>query len=505
MVEKPDKEPKVSLIDEMMQQFAPEGGETVPAGTADAVMSIVFPKPVVFDPVRWAEDHGLFLWSKQRDVAQSIVENRYTATVACHDVGKSFVMAVIILAWVDTFGHDSFVVWTAPTYPQVNAIIGRELRDLVRRLRLDDIEVLESNELKYKGMLRGYGRKPADHNPAGFSGIHAKYPLVVIDEGCGVPKSIFIGAETIATNKNARIATVGNPDNPITHFRSVSLPGSGWKVIEIDAFSSPNFTGEVVPEYLHDLLISQEWVEERKRIWGENSALYQSKVLARFPDNSDSAVFSFELIDSSVAETDRSMHMPSRCLTLDVASSGNDEAVAYSIRTNGDVLEEFAYMKSDLMELADRAYEWWQVNRNAVVVVDANGLGEGVYSRLRQRGVRVKPFYGQQRPRETKTYVNARAEAAFDTARAMSEGKIKIPMFDDILRGELPTVTWEFGDKNKMKLMSKEDMAARGLASPNRADALSMGVWELGIGRVRSGNVGFVSQGVKTVGSGYAQ
>lgn len=478
----------------------------------DHAIDRLFPPPIDFDPVAWAERHGLFLWSKQKEFLQSVVENRYTAVRACHDVGKSFGVAVLLVAWADTYKHDSFVIFTAPTYPQVNAVVGREVRDLLRKLDLPHIELLESNELKYKGHLRGYGRKPADHNPAGFSGIHAKYPLVVIDEGGGVPKNIFVGADTVATNENGRVITIGNPDNPVSHFKTIMTPQVDaktgrkkpmqWNVIKIDAFSSPNFTDEKVPLWLRPLLISPTWVEERKEEWGEDSPLYVSKVLAEFPESAENAIFSFELIAEAFGEVTKDASP--RCLTLDVASSGRDESVAYAIRANGDVTHEFSYRINDLMDLADEAYEWWLLNRQAKVVVDANGLGEGVYSRLKQLGVRVVPFFGQQSPRDTKQYINARAEAAFCTRNAIKQNEITLPMGDEILAGELPTIQWEFGARNKFQLMSKEDMKKMGLASPNRADALTMGVWVLRLGRVSSGRTGFASSGVVTAGSGYA-
>lgn len=485
---------------DVMRSLAPNQGRLVPAGTTEHVMGTVFaPKPV-YDPVKWAHDHGIFLWSKQIELLNNIVENKFSATRACHSVGKSFAMAIAILAWVDTYKHEAFVVFTAPTYPQVDAILGRELRDLITRLNLRDIEVLASNEVKYRGIMRGYGRKPADHNPAGLSGIHAKYPFVVIDEGGAVPTTIFTGANTIAVNPNARVSTIGNPDNPFTHFKKIQQPGSKWKTLRIDAHSSPHFTGEKVPQELLDQLIDQETVQEWKDEWGENSPLYTSKVKAEFPDQVENAIITFE--DINKALHDEPLVGIAACLTLDVASSGSDEAVAYQINRDGNCDVAFSEKRSDLMKLADRAHEWWLENQHAFVVVDANGSGEGVYSRLKQLGVRVKPFWGQQAPRNKKLYINARAEAAFDLGRALRKNKIRIQLHDDILQGELPVLVSQMGEKNRFKLISKEELEEQGIKSPNRADALMMGVWHLGWGKITSNQTGFASKGVPMAATG---
>lgn len=55
------------------------------------------------DPVAWTEYMtGKRLWSAQRDVAMSVVQNKSTAVKAGHGVGKSFLVAMLICWWVDT-------------------------------------------------------------------------------------------------------------------------------------------------------------------------------------------------------------------------------------------------------------------------------------------------------------------------------------------------------------------------------------------------------------------
>jgi hypothetical protein len=51
--------------------------------------------PYVRDPVGWVRDRlGEFMWSKQREIAGSVVVNRYTAIKSAHDTGKSLTMLV---------------------------------------------------------------------------------------------------------------------------------------------------------------------------------------------------------------------------------------------------------------------------------------------------------------------------------------------------------------------------------------------------------------------------
>jgi len=60
------------------------------------------PNPYVRDPVGWVtESLGEFWWSGQHRMARSVVENRYSAFKASHDVSKSHTMSRRALWWID--------------------------------------------------------------------------------------------------------------------------------------------------------------------------------------------------------------------------------------------------------------------------------------------------------------------------------------------------------------------------------------------------------------------
>jgi hypothetical protein len=105
---------------------------------------------------------------------------------------------------------EAFVVTTAPTTPQVEAILWRYMGNAHRKAGLPGRITLDAKW--YIGNeLVAYGRTPADYDPAAFQGIHARYLLVIIDEAGGLPKSIFDAVDALATNVDARVVGVGNP------------------------------------------------------------------------------------------------------------------------------------------------------------------------------------------------------------------------------------------------------------------------------------------------------
>jgi hypothetical protein len=107
-------------------------------------------------------------------MAQSVVTNRYSAFKASHDVSKSHTMSRLALWWIDVHPPgEAFVVTTAPTTPQVEAILWRYMGNAHRTAVLPGRITLDARW--YIGdELVAYGRKPADYDPAAFQGIHAR-------------------------------------------------------------------------------------------------------------------------------------------------------------------------------------------------------------------------------------------------------------------------------------------------------------------------------------------
>jgi hypothetical protein len=274
------------------------------------------------DPCRWVREVlGEILWSKQEEILDSIRDHRYTAVQSCHDIGKSFTGSRAS-AWHNDTKVDPFLVTTAPTWKQVNAILWREIRKAFRKGNLNGRINLDAEWYINGDELIGFGRKPADYDQAAFQGIHALNVMVVIDEACGVPKTIFDAVDSLATNERARVLAIGNPDDPSSHFAEICKPGSGWNVIKISAFDTPAFTHEEVPDELLELLISPKWVEERKKRWGEASPIYQSKVLGEFPEISDFNLLSPRQIREAQQNEIEVNHTSPRNIGVDVARKG---------------------------------------------------------------------------------------------------------------------------------------------------------------------------------------
>lgn len=457
---------------------------TLPRGTADSVLARMFPPEDVYkdDPVGWVEENtGEFLWSKQRDVCESVAGERYTAVHSAHGTGKSFTASRIVAWWL--FTHpigEAFAITTAPTAAQVDAILWREIRKVYQKLeRQPMIEkrqlgrvTLDSKWYMGGDELVAYGRKPADYDEAAFQGIHARYVLVVIDEACGVPEQLFDAIDSVVTNDNARVLAIGNPDDPAAHFAKICEPGKGWNTIHISAFDTPAFTGEDVPADLLPMLTSPTWVEERKKRWGEGSPIYTSKVLGLFPEVTQDTLITPAMIKKAWA-VDRN-DFEHGVFSLDVARKGDDRTCLYRNR-GGKIRKIWETHAEDTMRTAGKAKkELDDLDNQVPMVVDVIGVGAGVFDRMAEQGCPVIAFNASNKALDPKKYKNLRAEHWWLLREKFEDGEIDLDPDDEELASELQSVKWWINSSGQIQIESKEDMKKRGLPSPDHGDAVMM-------------------------------
>jgi hypothetical protein len=459
----------------------------LPPGTAAAVRRNLTPEPereLPTDGKVWVRDElGEHLWSKQRVIFDAVRDHRHVIVSAAHDVSKSHTASRLAAFWIAAHPPgEAFVVSAAPTQNQVVGILWREigrahrLGGLPGRITLDGrwfIGPQGSEELV------GFGRKPADmvdtdQAMQAFQGIHARYVLVILDEGTGVPGWLWDAAESLATNEGSRILAIGNPDDPSSRFAENLKPGSGWHVIQVSAFDSPNFTGEWVPENLRELLVSRQWVEERRERWGEDSPLWQSKVLGQVPDVADDLVIGPALIRRA-----RELDLPGSgrgSYGLDVARMGEDRTVLYRNR-GGVVRREFECRKQDTH--TTRMQVQAVAKQGVPMAVDIDGLGGPVHDELKAAGVPVLGFTMTAKVRQPWRFANRRSEMWWAMREALEESLIDLDPEDDELAADLQAPKWKLDHRGRIVIETKDEMAKRGKKSPDYGDSAIMAVFGL--------------------------
>jgi hypothetical protein len=454
------------------------------------------------------------IWSGQRKVLHSVSTNRSTAVKSCHEVGKSFIAARTMGWWIDTHPlGTAFVVTTAPTAPQVEAILWREFGRVHAKGnlpgRLNQTEWWFS-PVAGKDELIAVGRKPADTNPTAFQGIHAPYVLFVGDEACGLPKEILEAADSLVANDNSKVLLIGNPDDPESHFATLCKPGSDYNVIEIGAFETPNFTGEPLPQFALDQLIGRTYVEEKRKQWAPNwywvdrsgnrtdprsgvrcvcpegedptdtDPFWQSKVLGKFPKMGDVMSLIPEAWIRAAQERSLPPNDSENEIGLDVGGGGDSTCGAH--RLGGHVRIRWEDHNPDTMQTCGLAVSNRKRFGASIVKVDSIGIGRGVADRAKELN---EPFIAVNvgetvegtdiEGRDLKDfYLNKRAYYYWNLRTRFEEGTIDIDPHDQELAKELANLRFKRTSSGKVQIESKIDMKKRGMPSPNRAEAVML-------------------------------
>jgi hypothetical protein len=470
------------------------------------------------DPARWASDRAnMHIWSKQREVMESVRDNRRTVVRACHSSGKSHIASTTACWWLDSHPPgEAFVISTAPTAPQVRAILWRTIGKIHRASNLPG----RCNQTEWHmptgdggEELVGIGRKPSEHSEGAFQGIHARFVLVILDEAQGVPDVLWHATESIASNNKARILAIGNPD--VTSGPYVDACKSElWNEIHIGYKHTPAATGEGVPEEVADGLISEEWAHDRRIAWGEDSALYQSKVLGEIPKGD---IDPWRVISEEDA---------AKCRYKDADYEDDPDAVRIGgIDVGGGsdrtvIVERVGIAVGRVASFSDRDpmktvgnlvnhIEEWNLSK---VRIDVVGIGWGVAGRLREvlkerRSKCIVQYVNfANKSTQPKRFLNVRAEAWWN-GRELSRNKAwSLAGLDDDAIAELTMPRYAVVDSSgKVKIEKKDDIRERLGRSPDIADALLLAFYDgTGSAEAADPRAAYAGIDLSQVSSGYS-
>jgi hypothetical protein len=436
---------------------------------------------------------GIEPWSRQLDVINAVRDHDRVAVRSGHKVSKSNTAAGLALWYVTCFPN-SRVPMTSSTFAQVRKILWRELRLLYQNAEVGlggELSTSPKYGLRFDDGREVFGFSTRDAENA--AGISSPNILYIVDEASGVPEDIF---EAIEGNRagGAKIVLFSNPTQQSgTFFDAFHGKTEFWKTVHISSEESPNVTGEAdIPG-----LATPEWVEEKRQEWGAESPVYQVRVAGDFPDQSETAVIGLQAVEAA-----RSRHVPEEetegsvlRIGVDVARYGNDDSVvapvrgrkAYPLRT---------YSQLDGPELAGRVLQIARQMRRGdsrekvVVNIDIIGVGSSVYDSLRRSAPKWMTVVGVNvaESADDDQYGGLRTQLTFGLADWLETGSIPE---DDALDAELVSPEYTFDSRGRYRLaQSKEQERARLGRSPDRRDALALGVYQTAaesMGRMQTG------------------
>lgn len=437
------------------------------------------PNPYADDPVAWVEDRlDEHVWSKQRDILRSLVEQRRTIVHSCNSAGKSYIASRAGCWWLDTrpLGH-AWLVSTAATWDQVRSVLWQEIGKAHRKGQLPG-RVNQTEWWDGETML-GYGRKPPDKDATGFFGAHRTAGvLVIVDEASGITEELWEAIARSTTGEHDRVLAIGNPDYEGSPFHR-RCTNTGWHPIHIDGLETPLFTGEPVPP--ESSLLSQASIDEAVRDYGEDSPLYLSMVRGLFPADRLDGVMPWQLLREcqGPTHTERvgALRLPVE-LGVDVAGGGADRTVIFP--RFGPVPGTPRRMDTSDSELiVDAVIAATREFEVTAVKVDFGGVGFGVTGSLVRRlkrevrwPVEVLEVQFGAGASDPEKFVNLRSELWWQGRERCRERTWDLSGCDERTLEDLASAQWFETKNNRIQIEEKKEIKRRLGRSPDDGDAL---------------------------------
>lgn len=428
------------------------------------------------EPVEFGADVlGVSLWQKQREVLDAVGRHNRVTVRSGHGVGKTLTAAVAA-CWFLAEHNPALVVTTAPTFRQVKEILWAELR----RLWLTTpwgrhcVGQVNQTEIRLTDSRRAFGFSTDE--PQRLQGLHCENLLLIIDEAGGVSKEIFEAARGLLTSRNARALLIGNPILPQGPFYE-SFRSPAWSGLAISCLESPNVAAgaEVIPG-----LTTRAWVEEQKREWGEQSLVYQARVLGEFPTGGEDVLIPLRWVEAAQARQAPPREDSSLRLGCDVARFGGDRTVV-CIRDRLAVRHLEAHRNQSTMATAGRilaAARQWRIPPERCFV-DDTGVGGGVTDRLCKQDFAINPVNFGEAAHDGERFANRRTEMFWHLRDALNpesteSPRLALPREMSELAGEITRPLYTYTSRGQIKLEAKDGIKARLGRSPDLADALAL-------------------------------
>lgn len=416
-------------------------------------------------------------FEKQRLILESIRDFPETLVPSCHDSGKTFTAARAALWFLFAHPGDAIVLSTAPTFTQVVELLWREVSVAMAKAKFN----LGGKLLKAKYELgpKWFALGITSDDPINYQGFHAGNILVILDEADGIKQEVWDALEGTLTSGNAKLLAIGNPLDPTSqfHHRVANARKPKSNVIRI--------TGEDVLQVSATMpfLLQRGWVEDKKRTWGENSALYRGKVLAQWPETSTDTLIPIQWLLRA-----RGRAVPRGILTygVDVARFGTNRTVRTLIAGN-QFLWSKATSQEDTVETATRVVADINQHEPAMTQIDVTGVGGGVVDQVRRqlpRATIIGVNNGGKAKDPTK-YINRAAEMWWHVRETFEKDAVGFDMQDveavDELINDLNRPTFSYNRQQKLVVdkyglprgVSEYGLTneARAAASPDRGDS----------------------------------
>ncbi|KJZ81477.1 hypothetical protein AP064_03400 [Candidatus Liberibacter solanacearum] len=230
-----------------------------------------------------------------------------------------------------------------------------------------------------------------------------------------------------------------------------------------------------------DHQVYHNWIRQ----YGEDSNIVRHDVYGQFPNQDTDQFFSAESVKKAEEREPYYDDSEPLVMGLDVAGGGKDSTVAVFRRgLDAKTIPLQVIREKDQNRIINWAASLIHKYNPDVIVVDGNGIGNGVFYGLQRLRFNVHEYMGQKKPNDEEHYTNKRAENYCILQQWINHGSIEK---DDTLKNNLLSIQQDISS-TKVQLVSKEKQRSKGIPSPDRSDALAL-TFHLSLPRVNRSRI----------------
>ena len=450
------------------------------ADDVEAFVMYAFPWGVKNTPL--ARFTGPRKWQREvlRDVTEHIKAQQgkvdfdtiRAAVSSGRGIGKSALVSWLVL-WMLTTRIGGSVVVSANSENQLRSVTWAELTKwsamlinshwweisatkLVPAKWLTDI--VEKDLKKGTRYWACEGKLWSEENPDSYAGVHNQDGMMLIfDESSGIPDAIWdVGAGFFTENTPDRYwFAFSNPRrNSGYFFECFNAKRAFWKSRTVDAR-----TVEDTDKAVYEQIIAE---------YGENSSQAKIEVYGEFPSAGEDQFIGPTLVDDAMKRPKYKDMTAPIIVGVDPARGGADATVIV-VRQGRDLVAIKRYQGEDTMTIVGRVIEAIEEYKPTLTVIDEGGLGYGILDRLTEQRYKVRGINFGNKAKHPIAFGNKRAEMWNDMRNWLKSASIPT---DRQLRADLTGPAKRPDSSGTIFLEGKKEMRARGLASPDAADAL---------------------------------
>lgn len=419
------------------------------------------------DPVILMESAGFKADEWQADLLRS--ESKRALVLCNRQAGKSTVAATIAVHEA-SFKPGSLTLLLSPSLRQSSELFRKVLEVYRKSGAIVPIKAESALRFELTNGSRVVALPAGEETIRGFSGVS----LLIIDEAARVDDELYYSVRPMLAVSGGRLIALTTPWGRKGWFYHEWANSDYWQKIKITAQQCPRLTDEILDQ-------------ERQSM---GSTWFRQEYLCEFLDAGGEGFIHADWVEACATDNPVAVRGRPIQIGLDVARSIKGDQTAFAI-AQGDVITRLESSRQpDLMATTGRASQLIEELRPQSIRIDDTGVGGGVTDRLQELTEQSYPGQGAHtveivrvmfggRAAFPDRFANIRTEMWWNLGEMLRERRIQIPNSPALF--EQLTAPMMLSDSTgRLKLESKDSMRARGIKSPDLADAVALAVYPEG-------------------------